>query len=266
MASSMVTVPVPLSVAPDEPSQESKCADSITYSSGFSTPLIVAIVLNTGRSPRSSRVEVEAEDRVLVVLREAIDQAVVLAAERDRRRFRIIRLENLDSPPTILGSRRDDAGDARLLEPQAQLSCTDREAIPGATDIGVPPIALHCGAHRVHPRPRFRCGVLFPIVGWQARWLQTSDQNEFPFGAGQPFHELRAVREPRENHGRRRQIPLPGTRAVPEHRSLQRPDAGLDQIECASTRGATHARSRIVRYGRQCPTIGTSSQASHSPG
>jgi N-methylhydantoinase B len=32
----------------------SKCADSITYSSGRCTPLISAIVLNTGRSPRIS--------------------------------------------------------------------------------------------------------------------------------------------------------------------------------------------------------------------
>ena len=54
MASSMVMVPVPLSVAPEPASHESKCADSITYSSGSSLPGIVAIVLNTGPSPRNS--------------------------------------------------------------------------------------------------------------------------------------------------------------------------------------------------------------------
>ena len=54
IASSMVMVPVPLSVAPEPPSHESKCAESITYSSGFSEPLISAITLNTGISPRNS--------------------------------------------------------------------------------------------------------------------------------------------------------------------------------------------------------------------
>src|ERR1700735_4785904 len=122
------------------------------------------------------RVEVETEDWVLVVLSEAIDQAVVLAAERDRRRLRVVRLENLDGPPTVLGPRGDDAGDAGLLEPQAQLSCADREAIPGPTERGVPPVALPRGAHRVHPRLRFRCGVLLPVVGWPARRLQASHQ------------------------------------------------------------------------------------------
>ena len=54
MASSMVIVPVPLSVAPDPPSHESKCAESITYSFGNSVPGMVAIVLKTGPSPRNS--------------------------------------------------------------------------------------------------------------------------------------------------------------------------------------------------------------------
>ena len=53
MASIAIMVPVPLSVAPDEPSHESKCAESITYSFGFSLPLIIAMVLNTGCSPSS---------------------------------------------------------------------------------------------------------------------------------------------------------------------------------------------------------------------
>ena len=57
MTSIIMTVPVPLSVAPDAPSHESKCAESMTYSSGFSVPGIVAMVLNTGCSPsrRASR-------------------------------------------------------------------------------------------------------------------------------------------------------------------------------------------------------------------
>ena len=49
-----MSVPVPLSVAPDDPSHESKCAERITYSSGFSRPRIVAIVLNAGTSPSRS--------------------------------------------------------------------------------------------------------------------------------------------------------------------------------------------------------------------
>ena len=53
IASSIVTVPVPLSVAPEEPSHESKWAESMTYSSGFSVPGMTAIVLNTGTSPRA---------------------------------------------------------------------------------------------------------------------------------------------------------------------------------------------------------------------
>ena len=52
-ASNMVIVPVPLSVAPVAPSQESKCADRITYSSGNSVPGIVAIVLKVGTLPKS---------------------------------------------------------------------------------------------------------------------------------------------------------------------------------------------------------------------
>ena len=54
IASMAIMVPVPLSVAPDEPSHESKCAESITYSFGFSDPLIVAMVLtwtSTGDVP-----------------------------------------------------------------------------------------------------------------------------------------------------------------------------------------------------------------------
>ena len=54
IASIIVMVPVPLSVAPCDPSHESKCADSITYSFGFSVPLIMPKVLNTGTSPSDS--------------------------------------------------------------------------------------------------------------------------------------------------------------------------------------------------------------------
>ena len=57
MASIITKVPVPLSVVPCPPSHESKCADKITYSSGFSTPLICASVLNVGTSPKSFEVE-----------------------------------------------------------------------------------------------------------------------------------------------------------------------------------------------------------------
>ena len=53
IASIMVSVPVPLSVAPCAPSQESKCAESITYSSGFSVPFISAMVLKEGTMPKS---------------------------------------------------------------------------------------------------------------------------------------------------------------------------------------------------------------------
>ena len=49
----MVNVPVPLSVAPWPASQESKCADNMTYSSGFSVPLISAMVLKFGTVPKS---------------------------------------------------------------------------------------------------------------------------------------------------------------------------------------------------------------------
>ena len=53
IASIMTMVPVPLSVAPVAPSQESKWADSMTYSFGFSFPLISARVLKVGTSPSS---------------------------------------------------------------------------------------------------------------------------------------------------------------------------------------------------------------------
>src|SRR5690606_16757454 len=45
-------VPVPLSVAPEPPSHESRCADRITYSSGNSDPLISAMVLKDGTFPK----------------------------------------------------------------------------------------------------------------------------------------------------------------------------------------------------------------------
>ena len=54
IASIIVIVPVPLSVAPCEPSHESKCAESRTYSFGFSVPLIMPSVLYTGTSPSDS--------------------------------------------------------------------------------------------------------------------------------------------------------------------------------------------------------------------
>jgi hypothetical protein len=47
-------VPVPLSVAPDAPSHESRCALSSTYSSGSSVPGILPTTLNAGTSPRNS--------------------------------------------------------------------------------------------------------------------------------------------------------------------------------------------------------------------
>ena len=54
IASIITTVPVPLSVAPDEPSHESKCADSSTYSFGSSLPGIAAMVFATGAVPSDS--------------------------------------------------------------------------------------------------------------------------------------------------------------------------------------------------------------------
>ena len=52
-ASSIVIVPVPLSVAPVAPSQESKCAERMMYSFGNSFPGMVAIVLKVGTVPNS---------------------------------------------------------------------------------------------------------------------------------------------------------------------------------------------------------------------
>lgn len=46
-------VPVPLSVAPLAPSQESKWAERIIYSSGFSVPSMRAMVLKVGATPKS---------------------------------------------------------------------------------------------------------------------------------------------------------------------------------------------------------------------
>ena len=66
IASIIMIVPVPLSVAPDAASHESKCAESITYSSGFSAAAISAIVLNTGTSPRKRRLRVDAQHRPLL--------------------------------------------------------------------------------------------------------------------------------------------------------------------------------------------------------
>ena len=45
MASIIMMVPVPLSVAPEPPSHESKWAESITYSLGSSDPLMDATTL-----------------------------------------------------------------------------------------------------------------------------------------------------------------------------------------------------------------------------
>ena len=65
IASIIVIVPVPLSVAPDEPSHESKCAESRTYSFGFSVPGIVPMVLNTGCSPSDCDSRFEPQLRIL---------------------------------------------------------------------------------------------------------------------------------------------------------------------------------------------------------
>ena len=55
MASSIVIVPVALSVAPLDASHESRCAESMTYSRAFlPTPRSSASVFETGRSPRNS--------------------------------------------------------------------------------------------------------------------------------------------------------------------------------------------------------------------
>ena len=54
MASIIMIVPVPLSVAPEAPSQESKCAFRRTYSSGNSVPRISPTTLKTGTSPMNS--------------------------------------------------------------------------------------------------------------------------------------------------------------------------------------------------------------------
>ena len=48
----LTSVPAPLSAPPEPPSHESKCAESTTYSFGFSLPCNSAMVLNTGCSPR----------------------------------------------------------------------------------------------------------------------------------------------------------------------------------------------------------------------
>ena len=53
IASIITTVPLPLSVAPDAGSHESRCAESTTYSLGFSLPRSSAITFAAGTWPRS---------------------------------------------------------------------------------------------------------------------------------------------------------------------------------------------------------------------
>ena len=76
----------------------------MTYSFGFSLPLISAIVLKTGCSPSSCGVEIEANLGMLVVLGEAEEETVVLAAQRDRRRPRVVRLEDFYACPMHLSA------------------------------------------------------------------------------------------------------------------------------------------------------------------
>ena len=106
IASIAIIVPVPLSVAPDDPSHESKCAESITYSFGFSDPLMRRDRVEHRLLAEERRVEIEAHHRLLFVFRETEHEAVVLAIERDCRRDCVVRLENFSRAPAAAALRR----------------------------------------------------------------------------------------------------------------------------------------------------------------
>ena len=86
IASSIVMVPVPLSVAPLPASHESRCAESITYSFGFSVPFDARDGVEHRRLGRSERRLGDGVDaRMLAVRRQTREQRVVLARDVERR-------------------------------------------------------------------------------------------------------------------------------------------------------------------------------------
>ena len=178
----MVIVPVPLSVAPEMPSQESKCAESTTYSSGFSVPLIIGDGVEDRLLAQELGVEVEPEHRVLAVLGQAVDQPVVLAGEGDGGRPGVVGLEDLDGAPGVLGPGGDDPGHAALLQPEAQLAGADRQAVAGAPHVPATPLAAQRGPAGCPSAPAMS-GVAFSAqssrgrqVGWGA-----DDQHQLAF-------------------------------------------------------------------------------------
>ena len=176
-------------------------------------------------------VEVQSELRALVVLGEAEEQAVVLAAERDRGRLRVVRLEDLDRPPRILGARGDHAGHAALLQAKPQLAGADRQAVAGAAHVAAAPLARHCGARAVHPGPGIGRGVLRPVLTRPAGGLRARDEHELPLRLRQPLHERGAVGKARQDDRGGGEVTLAGTGAVAEHRALQRAHARRHEVD-----------------------------------
>src|SRR5690242_781723 len=168
---------------------------------------------------------------MLVVLGEAEQEPVVLAAERDRGRLGVVGLEHFDRAPRVLGPRRDDPGRAGGLEPESQLARAERETHSRAAHVAAAPLAAQRIAQTVHPRRRRRQGIGLPIFAGATRELRRRHQNELALCVRQPRSERRRVREVRQDHRRCRQIFLvrPGT--VPEHRALERSHARRDEID-----------------------------------
>ena len=254
IASIIVIVPVPLSVAPCEPSHESKCAESRTYSFGFSVPLIDAErVVHRHRRPSDCGVGVHAQLRTLVPLGEPIEQAVVLAAHRDAERGLVLRVVDRVRAPRFaerVGEvRHDHAERARLLDAHAEIArrVARRDRIAGVANARVP--VVHELARSSYP-----CAPSTPASPSPPTPLPdgTSDtrreiSTNLPFAFGSHFtNSLLSV-----TIGRTIVVPVtflpPVPGLSPSDRRLERAHARLDEVDVASSRDSSRATCRTAR-------------------
>ena len=235
IASIITSVPVPLSVAPLEPSQLSKCALSITYSLFFSPPGIIAITFPTGISPWNQLSAFTRTRGCWPRAREASEQAEVLAAHiHERHRLRA-RAEDPVHPPAAAPCVAEGARGARAFERVGEIARRDARGAQAAREVAV---ALR--ARRAQFRQVERLAVLRPRGVGAAGRLRHGDEHELPLHRAQEAPEVGRRRERRHGDDIAIHVAPAGARAPREHHRLERAHARREQVH---VRGAALPRA-----------------------
>src|SRR5687768_5337585 len=87
------------------------------------------------------RVEIHSDLGPRARLGEPEDETVVLAAERDCRRAQVVRLEDLDRAPRVLGPGRDHPRNAGFLHSGSKVPGAKRKIVTRSANVLASPLA-----------------------------------------------------------------------------------------------------------------------------